>query len=191
MATKSVTLKDSNGDTLYPVTDSNVVNINQQKTLAQALDGVVYAEDPTTQVQPTAWVTNGDINWSTLNVIIDDNVPSTFFSGSYSKSFSVPVTGYYEINAPFSALAYKQANAIYNFRIKIDNVEKARYVYASVNSSADWGTCRRTITSTPFVVELAAGTHTISTADGNFWDTTYSLLTVTAITAKFIAPSAS
>lgn len=68
MATKTVTLKDSNGDTLYPVTDSNVVNINQQKTLAQALDGVVYAEDPTQNATPTAWVTGSDINWSTFLV---------------------------------------------------------------------------------------------------------------------------
>lgn len=66
MATKTVTLKDSNGDTLYPVTDSNVVNINQQKTLAQALDGVVYAEDPTTAVTPAPWVTSSDIDWSTM-----------------------------------------------------------------------------------------------------------------------------
>lgn len=66
MATKTVTLKDSNGDTLYPVTDSNVVNINQQKTLAQALDGVVYAEDPTQSATPTAWVTNSDLNYGTL-----------------------------------------------------------------------------------------------------------------------------
>lgn len=164
---------------------------NQSTNTTVNLAGGIYADDPTAPANPDAWITNGDINWNTLNVIIDDNVPSTFFNGSYSKSFSVPVSGYYEINAPFSALAYKQANAIYNFRIKIDNIEKVRYTYASVNSSADWGTCRRTITSTPFVIELTAGTHTFSTADGNFWDTTYSLLTVTAITAKFIAPSTS
>lgn len=66
MATKTVTLKDSNGDTLYPVTDSNVVNINQQKTLAQALDGVVYAEDPTQEAEPTAWVKSSDVDWSTF-----------------------------------------------------------------------------------------------------------------------------
>ena len=134
-------------------------------------------------------VTAAKIDWDSVTIIIDDNVTtSAFFNGSYSKTFTVPVDGYYEINAPFSELAHKQANAIYYFRHKVDNVEKKRYVYASVNSDTDWGTCRRTITSTPFTMYLAAGQHTFSTTDGNFWDTTYSLMAAPIITARLIKP---
>lgn len=91
MATKTVTLKDSNGDTLYPVTDSNVVNINQQKTLAQALDGVVYAEDPTAPANPNAWITNSDIDWSTMPgsySTTEQKTPFTWIDGKpiYKKS---------------------------------------------------------------------------------------------------------
>ena len=134
-------------------------------------------------------VTAAKIDWDSVTIIIDDNVTSSaFYNGSYSKAFTVPVDGYYEINAPFSELTHKQANAIYYFRHKIDNVEKKRYVYASVNSDSDWGTCRRTITSTPFTVYLTAGQHTFSTTDGNFWDTTYSLMAAPIITARLIKP---
>lgn len=93
MTTKTVTLKDSNGDTLYPVTDSNVVNINQQKTLAQALDGVVYAEDPTQNATPTAWVTSGDIDWTTMPgsySTTEQKTPFVWIDGKpiYKKTFS-------------------------------------------------------------------------------------------------------
>lgn len=93
MATKTVTLKDSNGDTLYPVTDSNVVNINQQKTLAQALDGVVYAEDPTAPANPNAWITNSDIDWSTMPgsySTTEQKTPFTWVDGRpiYKKTIS-------------------------------------------------------------------------------------------------------
>lgn len=137
-------------------------------------------------------VTAAKIDWDSVTIIIDDNVTSSaFYNGSYSKTFTVPVNGYYEINAPFSELAHKQANAIYYFRHKVDNVEKKRYTYASVNSDTDWGTCRRTITSTPFTMYLTAGQHTFSTTDGNFWDTTYSLMEAPIITARLIKPVAS
>lgn len=96
MATKTVTLKDSNGDTLYPVTDSNVVNINQQKTLAQALDGVVYAEDPTQNATPTAWVTSDDIDWTTMPgsySTTEQKTPFVWIDGKpiYKKTFVVPI----------------------------------------------------------------------------------------------------
>lgn len=105
MATKSVTLKDSNGDTLYPVTDSNVVNINQQKTLAQALDGVVYAEDPTTSANPNAWITPGDIDWSTFT----DG--STYFTiGSLLIQFGTADFGNQSYSSGFWGSTNRSAN---------------------------------------------------------------------------------
>ena len=100
MATKSVTLKDSNGDTLYPVTDSNVVNINQQKTLAQALDGVVYAEDPTQNATPTAWVTGSDIDATQMPgasgpTIITGSVTSTSWAQVGADTFTPAKDGLY------------------------------------------------------------------------------------------------
>lgn len=94
MATKSVTLKDSNGDTLYPVTDSNVVNINQQKTLAQALDGVVYAEDPTQNATPTGWVTSSDINWTSVGGMLMYVARFPIHKQTYNN-------GYLVFDAPF------------------------------------------------------------------------------------------
>lgn len=119
MANKVVTLKNSNNDTLYPVTDSNAVNINQQKTLAQALDGVVYAEDPTAaattmyekqlkdqngdNIVPalgTATVTSTNIDWSTMPgsySTTEQKTPFTWIDGKpiYKKTFvvSIPSSG--------------------------------------------------------------------------------------------------
>ena len=191
MATKTVTLKDSNGDTLYPVTDSNVVNINQQKTLAQALDGVVYAEDPTQNATPTAWVTSDDIAWNTCNVIIDSSPSaSTFFGGSYSKTFTVPKDGYYEISTPFSCIAHRSANAQSALYVAIDSSTKFTYSYMSTSGDTEWGTNRRTIGSASFIVALTAGQHTLSTSGNLYYDSSISGYTaIGSFYAKYFAPS--
>jgi hypothetical protein len=174
----------ANVETIYSVDVSSTQPITQVVSTAMIQDEAVT----TAKIDDEA-VTAAKIDWDSVTIIIDDNVTSSaFYNGSYSKTFTVPVNGYYEINAPFSELAHKQANAIYHFRHKVDNVEKKRYVYASVNSDSDWGTCRRTITSTPFTMYLTAGQHTFSTTDGNFWDTTYSLMEAPIITARLIKP---
>lgn len=187
----------ANIETIYSVDVSSTQPVTQVISTAMIQDEAVTTAKIDDGAVTSAkiddeTVTAAKIDWDSITIIIDDNVTSSaFYNGSYSKTFTVPVDGYYEINAPFSELAHKKANSIYYFRHKVDNVEKKRYAYASVNSDSDWGTCRRTITSTPFTMYLTAGQHTFSTTDGNFWDTTYSLMEAPIITAKLIKPIAS
>lgn len=63
---KIVTLKSSSNEDIYPVTDASGIRVTGNVTLQQALDGFVYADDPTTQANPEAWITSGDVNWSTM-----------------------------------------------------------------------------------------------------------------------------
>lgn len=150
MATKTVTLKDSNGDTLYPVTDSNVVNINQQKTLAQALDGVVYAEDPTQNATPTAWVTSGDIDWTTMPgsySTTEQKTPFVWIDGKpiYKKTFSFTL-----VNAEATTVNH----GISNFGILI------KYEGAAILSSTKNVPIPRTLANINYQVGLEGVTTT-------------------------------
>lgn len=187
-----VTLKSPSDEDIYPVTDASGIRVTGNVTLQQALDGFVYAEDPTAAATASPWVTSSDIDWTTLNVVIDDN-PSrtTFFGGTYSKQFTVPTAGYYEISTPFSCVCYRASNVRNYLELTIDGTVEFVYGYYSVTGDMDWGTTRRTITSSNFVVYLTAGTHTIGTQGNLYYDhvssTNYTALK--AFYAKYFAPS--
>lgn len=63
---KIVTLKNPSDEDIYPVTDASGIRVTGNVTLQQALDGFVYADDPTAPATPTAWITGSDIDWSTV-----------------------------------------------------------------------------------------------------------------------------
>lgn len=63
---KIVTLKSPSAEDIYPVTDASGIRVTGNVTLQQALDGFVYADDPTSSVSPEAWITSNDIDWSNI-----------------------------------------------------------------------------------------------------------------------------
>lgn len=63
---KIVTLKSPSDEDIYPVTDASGIRVTGDVTLQQALDGFVYADDPTSPATPAPWVTADDVDWSTM-----------------------------------------------------------------------------------------------------------------------------
>lgn len=62
---KIVTLKSPSAEDIYPVTDASGIRVTGNVTLQQALDGFVYADDPTAPANPNAWITGSDVDWTT------------------------------------------------------------------------------------------------------------------------------
>lgn len=136
-------------------------------------------------------ITGDNIDWSTCNVIIDSSpTASTFFGGSYSKTFTVPKDGYYEISTPFSCVTHRVANAQSYLDVKIDNNIVFTYSYMSTSGDNEWGANRRTIGSTSFIIALTAGQHTLSTSGNLYYDSSISAYTsIGSFYAKYFAPS--
>ena len=160
-----VTLKKADGTVIYP-----------QSVIAQVAEGSI---------------SGSQIDWSTCNVIIDSSpTASTFFGGSYSKTFTVPEDGYYEISTPFSCVAHRTSNAQAALYVAIDNSTKFTYSYMSTSGDTEWGTNRRTIGSASFIVALTAGQHTLSTSGNLYYDSSLSAYTtISSFYAKYFAPS--
>lgn len=159
-----------------------------QSTSATANIQTIYSVDAidTTAVTPT--VTADMIDWTTINVIIDD-APSKgdFLEGTYTKIFTAPVAGYYEISTPFSALCHRTTNALNTLVIDIDSVGAFSYTYASESADTEWGMSRRLITSSTFTVHLTAGAHTLSTAGNLYWESAApSYTSISVFTAKLV-----
>lgn len=160
-----VTLKKPDGTVIYP-----------QSVIAQVADGSI---------------SGSQIDWNTCNVIIDSSpTASTFFGGSYSKTFTVPEDGYYEISTPFSCVVHRSLNAQAALYVAIDNSTKFTYSYMSASGDTEWGTNRRTIGSVSFIVSLTAGQHTLSTSGDLYYDSYLSAYTsIGSFYAKYFAPS--
>ena len=163
----------------------------QVKDLAGRIRRKADASSVPTSISDLGQVTSSDIDWSTCNVVIDNSPnTSTFFGGSYSKTFTVPKDGYYEISTPFSCIAHRVANAQSALYVAIDNSIKFTYSYMSTSGDTEWGTSRRTIGSTSFIVALTAGQHTLSTSGNLYYDSSISGYTsIGSFYAKYFAPS--
>lgn len=88
---KIVTLKSPSDEDIYPVTDASGIRVTGNVTLQQALDGFVYADDPTTPATPDAWITPSDIDWTTMPgsySTTEQKTPFTWIDGKpiYKKS---------------------------------------------------------------------------------------------------------
>lgn len=187
MAEYIKTLKEDNNDITYPITVSDAVFVGND-TLTNKISGYVTAQDIASTSAITPTITSSMIDWTTINVIID-SIPSKgdFLEGTYTKTFSVPVAGYYEISTPFSALCHRTTNALNTLVIDIDSVGAFSYTYASESADTEWGMSRRLITSSAFTVHLTAGTHTLSTAGNLYWESgAPSYTSISIFTAKLI-----
>lgn len=90
---KIVTLKSPNDEDIYPVTDASGIRVTGNITLQQALDGFVYADNPTTPANPEAWITSRDVDWSTMPgsySTTEQKTPFTWIDSKpiYKKTFS-------------------------------------------------------------------------------------------------------
>lgn len=85
---KIVTLKNPNDEDIYPVTDASGIRVTGNITLQQALDGFVYADDPTTPANPDGWITPNDIDWSTFTYSTSEQRVGTWINGKpvYKKT---------------------------------------------------------------------------------------------------------
>ena len=92
---KIVTLKSPSDEDIYPVTDASGIRVTGNVTLQQALDGFVYADDPTSSANPDGWVTPSEIDWSAFSSVIQTGTITnqTFYTnttGGQVKSFTFP-----------------------------------------------------------------------------------------------------
>ena len=87
---KIVTLKNPNDEDIYPVTDASGIRVTGNITLQQALDGFVYADDPTTPANPDGWITPNDIDWDTFTYSTTEQRVGTWIDNKpiYKKTFS-------------------------------------------------------------------------------------------------------
>lgn len=97
---KIVTLKSSNDEDIYPVTDASGIRVTGNVTLQQALDGFVYADDPTAPAQPAPWVASSDIRWATITL-----------GGTWTTTQSISSTGgYIQKSIDISSLGFSSAD---------------------------------------------------------------------------------
>ena len=82
---KIVTLKSPSDEDIYPVTDASGIRVTGNVTLQQALDGFVYADDPTAPANPNAWITPSEVDWSTMAPTTTTETTTGDFSMSWTK----------------------------------------------------------------------------------------------------------
>lgn len=89
---KIVTLKSPNAEDIYPVTDASGIRVTGNVTLQQALDGFVYADDPTAPANPDGWITPSDIDWDTFNYSTTEQRVGTWIDGKpiYKQTYQIP-----------------------------------------------------------------------------------------------------
>lgn len=67
---KIVTLKSPSDEDIYPVTDASGIRVTGNLTLQQALDGFVYADDPTAPANPDGWITSSEVDPTSFAVLV-------------------------------------------------------------------------------------------------------------------------
>ena len=138
---KIVTLKSPSDEDIYPVTDASGIRVTGNITLQQALDGFVYADDPTAQANPEAWITPSDIDWSAFT----DG--STYFTiGSLLIQFGTKDFGNHSYSSRFWGSTNRSADQ--NLHITFPKAFSAKPYYVGIQP----------VGSTQMAVAYASGT---------------------------------
>lgn len=107
-------------------------------------------------------------------VVVAESMTNTqiesFFNGSYSQSFTIPVDGTWELHTPFSVVAHRASANVNSLVVLVDGTPIMRYVYASETADSEWGMSRRTISGIARVLTLTSGVHTITTSGNLYYE---------------------
>lgn len=126
---KIVTLKSPSDEDIYPVTDASGIRVTGNVTLQQALDGFVYADDPTAPANPEAWITSGDIDWTTMPgsySTTEQKTPFTWIDGK-------PI---YKKTVDFGALPNASAKHVDHNITNLDHFVKAEGIAWTASKAA-------------------------------------------------------